>query len=98
MIITVFRSRLTAEAVPEYMQWAKRMSDIAVTMPGYISHKGFVAEDGERLTFVEFESVELLRAWSVHPEHIEAKKLGRSRFFTEYSFQICNVIRASRRD
>ena len=46
MIVTVFRSRLKPEAQQEYMQWAARMSELAKTMPGYISHKGFVAEDG----------------------------------------------------
>jgi heme-degrading monooxygenase HmoA len=96
MIVTAFRSRLRPEAQSEYMQWAKRMNDIAVTMPGHISHKTFVAEDGERLTFVEFESEETLRAWSVHPEHIQAKKLGRQRFFAEYHVQICNVVRESK--
>ncbi len=34
------------------------MSALAKAMPGYISHKGFVAEDGERVTIVEFESDE----------------------------------------
>ena len=77
------------------MPMAKRMSELAKTMPGYIAHKGFVAEDGERLTFVEFDSEESLRAWAIHPEHVEAKKLGRQRFFTEYRVQICNVIRDS---
>ncbi len=32
------------------------MSALARTMPGYISHKCFLAEDGERVTIVEFES------------------------------------------
>lgn len=95
MIVTVFRSRLLPEAQGEYMPMAKRMSELAKTMPGYIAHKGFVAEDGERLTFVEFDSEESLKAWAIHPEHGEAKKLGRQRFFTEYRVQICNVIRDS---
>jgi heme-degrading monooxygenase HmoA len=95
MIVTVFRSRLLPEAVGEYMPVAKRMSELARAMPGYISHKGFVAEDGERLTLVEFDSEESLRAWAVHPEHVEAKKRGRQRFFTEYRVQICNIIRDS---
>lgn len=34
------------------------------TIPGYVSHKGFIAEDGERLTLVEFESEESMRTWS----------------------------------
>jgi heme-degrading monooxygenase HmoA len=95
MIVTVFRSRLRPEAVADYAPMAKRMSELAKAMPGYIAHKGFVAEDGERLTFVEFESEESLRGWAIHPEHVEAKKAGRERFFTEYRVQICNVIRDS---
>jgi heme-degrading monooxygenase HmoA len=95
MIVTVFRSRLAPEAQSEYSQWAKRMSELAVAMPGYISHKLFVAQDGERLMLIEFESEESLRAWSTHPEHVQAKKLGRQRFFAEYRVQVCNVVRDS---
>ncbi len=93
MIVAVFRSRLRPEAQEEYAPWAKRLSDMARAMPGYIAHKGFVAEDGERLTLVEFESEEALRGWAVHPEHVLAKKHGRDRFFSEYRVQICSVLR-----
>ena len=52
-------------------------------------------EDGERVTIVEFESAEAQRAWSLHPEHVEAKKKGRASFYTEYRVQICTVERDS---
>ena len=94
-VITVFRSRLRPEAQAEYMQWAGRMKEIATKMPGYIEHKSFVAEDGERVTIVAFESEEKQRAWSLHPEHVEAKKAGRDRFYLEYSIQVCGVQRES---
>ena len=77
------------------MQWAGRMSELARTMPGYISHKSFVAQDGENVTVIEFESEEALRAWSVHPEHVEAKKKGRKDFYLEYRVQICSLLRES---
>lgn len=93
MIVTVFRSRLRPDALAEYAPWAQRLSELVRAMPGYISHKGFVAEDGERLTLVEFESEEALRAWAVHPDHVRAKRLGRESFFAEYRVQICSVIR-----
>ena len=64
MIVTVFRSRVKAEAQSEYMKWAARMSELATGMPGYISHKGFLADDGEKVTIVEFESEETQRAWA----------------------------------
>jgi heme-degrading monooxygenase HmoA len=93
MIITVFRSRLKPDAVDEYGPMAKRMSELARTIPGYVSHKGFVAEDGERVTIVEFETEEALKDWSRHSEHGQAKRRGIESFFSEYKFQICSLIR-----
>ena len=93
MIVTVFRSRVKPEVQQEYMQWAGRMNALAKEMPGYISHKGFVAEDGEKVTIVEFESAEAQRAWSLHPEHVDAKKKGRKDFYVEYRVQVCEVLR-----
>ena len=63
MIVTVFRSRLMPDVREDYVALADRMNEIARTMPGYISHKGFFAEDGERVTVVEFEDEEAMRAW-----------------------------------
>ncbi|BCH24956.1 hypothetical protein MesoLjLc_46740 [Mesorhizobium sp. L-8-10] len=94
MIVAVFRSRLNAQAQEEYGVMAKRMGELARTVPGYVSHKGFVGEDGERVTIVEFESEEALREWKSHPEHIEAKRLGFTKFFSSFNYQICNVLHA----
>jgi heme-degrading monooxygenase HmoA len=96
MIVTVFRSRLMPDVREDYVALADRMNEIARTMPGYISHKGFFAEDGERVTVVEFEDEEAMRAWRMHPEHRAAQKLARERFYAEYSVQICEVKRESR--
>ena len=95
MVVTVFRSRLNPEAADEYGQWAGRISELARTMPGYISHKTFTAEDGERVTIVEFEREEDVRVWSAHPEHVQAKKRGRAAFYSEYKIQVCGVLRQS---
>lgn len=93
MIVTVFRTRLNPGVQEEYCPMAQQMSELARSVPGYISHKGFAAEDGERVTIVEFESEEALRAWQIHPEHGRAKRRGIENFFSEYRFQICRVIR-----
>jgi len=94
MIVTVFRSRLNPETLAAYGAVAKHMSELARTMPGYVSHKGFVAEDGERVTIVEFETEDALHQWSVHPDHAKAKRQGIGSFFSEYKFQICSVIKS----
>ena len=95
MIVTVFRSRLRPGVRDEYVALVERMNALAATMPGYISHKGFFADDGERVTIVEFESREALQAWRLHPEHVEAQRQGRSRFYSEYRTTTCEVLHQS---
>jgi len=72
------------------------MSELARTMPGYISHKSFYAEDGERCTIVEFEHEEGLRTWRTNPEHLVAQKMARQKYYTEYSVQVCILDRESK--
>ena len=98
MIVTVFRSRLQPGLRDDYVALVDRMVQIATTMPGYISHKGFFAEDGERCTIVEFESEETQRAWRMHPEHRDAQRKGRDIYYESYSLQICELKRTLRFD
>jgi heme-degrading monooxygenase HmoA len=96
MIITVFRSRLRAGKTTEYGAEVERMSALATTMPGYISHKGFTADDGERVTIVEFEHEEGMRAWRMNPEHRVAQRKAREVYYAEYKLQICELLRESK--
>lgn len=95
MIVVVFKSRLNPQHQAEYAQWAARMSMLAKTIPGHVSHKGFISDDGERVTIVEFDTEEGMRLWASHPEHLAAKKKGRGSFFSEYSVKICHLQRES---
>lgn len=95
MIVTVFRSRLKATAQPDYGTTAQRMSELARAMPGYVSHKSFVAEDGERVTIVEFADQASHDAWRRHAEHGAAQGHGRKHFYSEYKIQVCEVKRES---
>src|SRR5689334_18078114 len=96
MIVTVFRSRLRPGFQDEYVALVNRMQEVARTIPGYISHKGFWADDGERVTIVEFEHEEGQRAWRTNPDHIAAQKLARTKYYSEYSVQICRLERESK--
>ena len=98
MIVTVFRSRLMPGLREDYVALVDRMVELAASMPGYISHKGFFAEDGERCTIVEFELEEAQRAWRMHPEHRDAQRMGRDAYYAAYSLQICELKRESKFD
>ncbi len=96
MIVTVFRSRLKPGVKDDYVALVERMAAIAETMPGYISHKGFFADDGERVTIVEFEHEAGQRAWRTNPEHLAAQRLARQKYYTEYQIQVCTLDRETK--
>ncbi len=95
MILTVFRSRLNETQREDYDEHVRVTAALAEKTPGFIAHKMFVAEDGERVTLVEFDSMESQRAWSLSPEHKAAAIAGRKAFYAEYKIQVCTVNRES---
>ena len=94
MIVTIFRSRLRPEHLEEYERIAPHIETLAKSMPGFVSIKGYLAADGERVAIVEFDSEENHNAWRNHPEHREAQRLGREKFYSEFHLQVCRVERA----
>lgn len=88
-IVTVFRSRLREGYEPEYADMAARMVEVARSVAGFVDIKSFVAEDGERVSIVIFDSIEAHRAWRDHPQHRRAQRAGRERFYSEYHIAVC---------
>jgi len=93
MIVVVFKSRVRLEHEKEAAPMKERIAEIARSMPGYISHKGYVAEDGERVSIHYWESEEELRAFRDHPEHREIQRFGKDKLYEEFSSYVCEVIR-----
>jgi heme-degrading monooxygenase HmoA len=93
-VMTVFRSRLRADA-DGYPEHAARMSALAREMPGYVEHKVFTAEDGERVTLVRFADRPSHDAWGRDPEHREAQRAGVRDYYEEYSISVGAIDRAS---
>jgi heme-degrading monooxygenase HmoA len=96
MLVTVFRSRLRPGVRDQYTAEVERMNELARTMPGYVSHKTFHAEDGERCTIVEFAHAEGLRAWRSNAEHLAAQKRAREIYYTAYHIRVCTLDRESK--
>lgn len=93
MIAVVFRSRLRPGVEQEIEQLGARMYELASRMPGFVSYREYQAADGEGVAIVEFESLEAVKAWREHPEHLAAQAAGRDRLFSSYRIQVCTVER-----
>ena len=94
-VVTVFRSRLRPDSLEEYGDTAARMAELAQAMPGYVEHKAFTAEDGERVTLVTFADPASHDAWRTHAEHRVAQRRGREAFYASYSLQVADVTSVS---
>lgn len=93
MVVTLFRSRLTAQAGEEYAVMAREMLERAKTYPGFVAMKSFTADDGERLTVVWWESDDLQAAWRKDARNLEAQKKGRERWYHYYYVEVARVLR-----
>ena len=93
MVVVVFRSRLRDGCGPDLEEMGQRMYGLASSMPGFRSYKDFAAADGENVAIVEFETLDQVAAWREHPEHREAQRLGRERWFSDYHIQVCETVR-----
>ena len=94
-VVTVFRSRLRPEARPAYAEDAPLVLALARSMPGFVDAKGFVADDGERVTLVTFADRESNEAWRDHPEHRAAQRRGIDGYYATYSIQVGETTYAS---
>ncbi|MFN2538431.1 MAG: antibiotic biosynthesis monooxygenase [Mycobacteriales bacterium] len=94
-VVTVFRSRLAPGHLEEYAGTAARMEELARSMPGYIEHKAFTAEDGERVTLVTFADHASQTAWRTQVEHLAAQRRGREAFYASYTLQVADVTSVS---
>ncbi len=93
MVVVVFRNRLRAGDASAYARVAERMEELARKQPGFRAIKTFAAEDGERVTISEFDSLDAVNAWRANTEHLEAQRRGRDEFYAEFSLQTCELIR-----
>ena len=93
--VIVFRCRLREEHADAFSRHADQVHARAITMPGFVSTKDFAADDGERLTIVEWDSARNLAGWRNDAAHREAQQLGRERYYAAYNIQICSELRTS---
>jgi|SRR5438105_3655257 heme-degrading monooxygenase HmoA len=71
-----------------------RMFEIVQTIPGFLGASGYASPDGQDIGMIRFESLEALRAWREHPEHLVAQQRGKSEFYASYRIEVCEVVRA----
>ena len=95
MIVTLFRSHLSADAGADYRAMDDAMLERARATPGFVAIKSYVADDGEHLSVVWWKDAETLELWRNDPRHLDAKRLGRERWYQDFRIEVAEVLWSS---
>jgi heme-degrading monooxygenase HmoA len=95
MVIVLIRTKLRAGADhAAYEALNAQMYELVQTMPGFLGVSGYASPDGDEIGIVRFESLETLRAWREHPDHVITQQRGRTEFYASLQIEVCEVVRA----
>lgn len=90
----VFTSVRTDGDDDAYAATAARMEELAAEQPGFLGVESARAAVG--ITVSYWASEDAVRAWREHAEHLGAQRLGRARWYSDYSLRVCRVEREVR--
>lgn len=86
----IFSSHRT-EGDHGYAAMAERMVELAATQPGFLGIES--AREGLGITVSYWENLEAIQNWKRHAEHVEAQRLGRRQWYSEFRVRIAKVER-----
>jgi heme-degrading monooxygenase HmoA len=92
MFVVIFRARVR-QLDAGYASTAARMRELALAEFGCTAFHA-LTEGGEEVALSYWPSEAHIQAWRAHPEHVEAQRLGRERWYAWYSVQVARVERS----
>lgn len=76
-----------------YGETALRMLQLAESMEGFLGAESAREEVG--ITVSYWKSLDAIKAWRQHPEHVEAQRRGREEWYEAFTTRVCLVERES---
>ena len=74
-----------------YAQTAERMEELARQQPGFLGIESARGSDGLGITVSYWASLDAVRAWGRHAEHLLAQTRGREEWYQSYTIRVCKV-------
>jgi heme-degrading monooxygenase HmoA len=77
-----------------YEVTAERMLELARQQLGFLGVESARGQDGLGITVSYWASLDAIRAWRAHAEHLLAQEQGRAKWYSRYALRVCRVERA----
>ncbi|MBK6762879.1 MAG: antibiotic biosynthesis monooxygenase [Micrococcales bacterium] len=92
-VAVIFINTRTAEDEAGYALMAEAMEQLAADQPGYLGIDSVRDESGEGITVSYWADEDSARAWKRVAGHVEAQRLGRTRWYSQYRVIVAEVTR-----
>lgn len=93
--VVIFTSHHSGEKVAAYKTMAARMIELAQTIDGFCGIESARSEDGLGITNSYWASLEAIEQWRTHPEHLEAQRLGRDLWYSDFALHVAEIQRTT---
>jgi heme-degrading monooxygenase HmoA len=94
MYAVIFRSTRNTNYEEMYQEHAEKMERLVKEINGYLGHHSHRDPNTrEGLTISYFDSLDSIRTWREHPEHLKTQELGRKYFYESYDVKVVRVER-----
>lgn len=89
----IFTSKRTDGDQDAYDKASKRMVELAKEQEGFIKVESARGPDGFGVTVSYWETLEDIKKWKSHSEHLIAQDFGRAKWYESFTTRICRVER-----
>lgn len=89
----IFASQRSPDDDTRYNAMAVRMVELAQNQPGFLGVDSARDQDGFGITVSYWGDLEAIENWRINAEHLEAQKLGRDKWYENFSLRIARVER-----
>lgn len=86
----IFTSTHT-ETQQGYAEMAARMQELVQQQPGFLCLESVRSPEGTGVTISYWEDLASIRAWKDNPEHLTAQRLGKQKWYQNYTIEIARI-------
>ena len=87
----VIFTNLRTDIDEDYGEMAEEMVRLAELQPGYLGHES--VRNGLGITISYWQSLEAIKNWKAHTDHLVAQKYGREKWYAAFKTRIALVER-----
>ncbi|MFK7778686.1 MAG: antibiotic biosynthesis monooxygenase [Gimesia sp.] len=90
----IFTSTRT-ECQEGYEETAARMEELARRQPGFLGIESFRSPENKGVTISYWKDLSAIQAWKQNPEHLIAQRLGKQKWYKDFTIEVAKIESAS---